>query len=324
MVKDHINVILFSKLKLQLMKKLLLSFCAMMLAFVASAQEGQADATALTGTYTLYAQKIVDEIPGFGAILGYAESSIEVKGTTDGQVTIEGVAAEAITGVYVDDGENGHAIVFNALPYAKMDAAAALPAMAMCDNDVFYFLNGVEGVLQSATAIRKGAVLKEFDGFMLEAYTMKFGYMNGMTGEEGTYECPLYLGKDKDGDMTMLNFLGVSTFPVSAEEGGFLIYPAMMENGTPIMFDMASDDYAMHFAKNGDGYKYEAAAMGYCSLNMSLYISSITLEPVNPAAIASTSMNTTQNSAVYNMAGQLANKAIKGIVVKNGKKVVVK
>lgn len=279
-----------------------------------------ADATELTGTYTLYGQNVVEVIPGWGAVMGYEQKSINVVGTAEGAVTISGLTDEPLTGKYFVE-DDMSAVLLDAKPYIIDADVPELPAMAAYSNGFLYFGNGIEGVSQNASAIKDGATITEIGGNPVESYTMEFNYMNGQTMEEGTFTCPVYLGKDGD-DVLLFNFLGISTiFNAKVEDGGFVIDAAMAEDGSPIMFDMAAEDGGLHFVKDGEGYKYECAAAGYCSLNMQYYILSINLKK-GTDAISSVAADKNAQNMLFNLAGQRVNANQKGIVIKNGKKVM--
>lgn len=279
------------------------------------------DATELTGTYTLYGQNVVEEIPGWGAVMGYEQKTITVVGTAEGVVTVSGLTAEPLTGVFVAD-EDMAAVFFDAAPYIVDAEVPEFPAMAGYTNGVLYFANGIAGVSQNATAIKEGVTITEIGGTNVDLYTMEFNYANGQTGEEGTFTCPVYLGFDGE-DVMITNFLGITSFDAFVEDGGFYIDAAMSEDGSPIMFDMASEDRGLHFVKDGYDYKYEAAALGYCSLNMQYYIVSINLKR-DLTGVAGVSADKAAQNMLFNLAGQRINKMQKGIVIKGGKKVVVK
>ncbi|MBQ0019919.1 MAG: hypothetical protein KBT39_05285 [Bacteroidales bacterium] len=280
-----------------------------------------ADATELSGTYTLYGQNVVEEIPGWGAVMGYEQKTITVAGTAEGTVTVTGLTEEPLTGVFVAD-EDMAAVIFDADPYIVDAEVPELPAMAAYTNGVLYFENGIASVSQNATAIKEGVTITEIGGTNVDLYTMEFNYVNGQTMEEGTFTCPVYLGFDGE-DVMITNFLGITCFDATAEDGGFVIEAAMSEDGSPIMFDMASEDGGLHFVKDADTntYKYEAAALGYCSLNMQYYIVSINLKK-DLTGIAGVSSDKAAQNMLFNLAGQRVNANQKGIVIKNGKKVM--
>ncbi len=282
-----------------------------------------ADATALTGTYTIYNHKLVELMPGY-VLPTYEVSTITVTGNEQGDVTITGLAAEPITGVFVEM-EDVSAVLFEEDPYIIDAEDDEVPAYAAYSNGLLYFVNGIAGVTQNATAILEGATLEEIGGEKVDLYTMEFNYADAMTGEESTFTCPVYMGVDEDGYVILTNFLGVSCFDAMMEEGGFAIAPAMKEDGSPIMFDMASeDDFALHFVKDGDNYKYECAAPGYCAINMQYYILSINLKKAGAAeedAIKSIADKMAQN-IYYNLQGQKVSNTQKGLVIKNGRVVI--
>ena len=91
-----------------------------------------------------------------------------------------------------------------------------------------------------------------------------------------------------------------------------------------MMFDMSSEDYALHFVKDGDNYKYECAAPGFCSINMQYYILSINLKKAGAAeedAIKSIADKMAQD-IYYNLQGQKVSNTQKGLVIKNGRVVI--
>ena len=55
-----------------------------------------------------------------------------------------------------------------------------------------------------------------------------------------------------------------------------------------------------------------------------ILISSIEITPVETSGISTIAAENTSNSAIYNLAGQKVSNDFKGLVIKNGKKFVVK
>lgn len=286
------------------------------------------DATALTGKYNASTLLCIDD---FGTIGDFKNVTVSIEGDKDGNVTITGMTEDPLKGLYVtdtDEGETYYAILFSNAQMLTADEETGMPVEipAFCevmDNMLLFDYQMVTENERVAAAfvIREG---ESVEG--AEAYTASVVLANAQTGEDmAPMNTTAYVMELEDEDGKYLALLNICGLPAVigeyAENGDILIYPSMQ---WPVILDMANEEDMMciRLTATDNGYTYTVAVPGY-AMFASAYVMTINLTKAG-GANAIKSVGEMQNDVIYNLQGQRVNKVQKGIVVKNGKKVLVK
>ena len=286
------------------------------------------DATALTGKYTASTLLCIDD---FGTIGDFKNVTVSIEGDKDGNVTITGMTKEPLQGQYVsdtDEGETYYAILFSNAQMLTADEETGMPVEipAFCevmDNMLLFDYQMVTENERVAAAfvIREG---ESVEG--AEAYTASVVLANAQTGEDmAPMNTTAYVMELEDEDGKYLALFNICGLPAVigeyAENGDILIYPSMQ---WPVILDMANEEDMMciRLTATDNGYTYTVAVPGY-AMFASAYVMTINLTKVG-GADAIKNVGEVQNDVIYNLQGQRVNKVQKGIVIKNGKKVLVK
>lgn len=286
------------------------------------------DATSLSGKYTATTLLCVDD---FGTIGDMKNVTATIVGDKDGNVTITGMTEDPLKGLYVtdtDEGETYYAILFSNAQMLTADEETGMPVEipAFCevmDNMLLFDYQMVTENERVAAAfvIREGESVEGAD-----AYTASVVLANAQTGEDmAPMNTTAYVMELEDEDGKYLVLFNICGLPAVigeyAENGDILIYPSMQ---WPVILDMANEEDMMciRLTATDNGYTYTVAVPGY-AMFASAYVMTINLTKVG-GADAIKNVGEVQNDVIYNLQGQRVNKVQKGIVIKNGKKVLVK
>lgn len=282
-----------------------------------------ADATALTGTWTTTVLEMVDPTGmGFPAPRKVEEKSISIVGDAEGNVTITGLLSTPISGNYgyldFGDGEVEYLIMFpDYIPVTSEEWGCAVAAV-LPEDGVIAFVSGIaneaaDDVVVEALAINDKASLEGF-----EVYEGSVTLADMMTGEVAeTLVTTSYVMEEED-YIVLLGLGGFSAIGATRDADGNIVIDYSEE--WPYMIDFMSPDGCIVLTKDADGnYSYDG--MAYFGPNAAL---SIKLTKKGGADAIQSVAEQMAQGFYYNLLGQKANNSQKGIVIKNGKKVLVK
>lgn len=280
------------------------------------------DATAISGEYEIDYLTTPDQYSPIQLV----HTNITVAGQADGSVTITGMGASPLNGIYrtvVEEGYDYNIIVFGDEYLNTQDQE--YPSYAQPYENAILF-SGIadtqtgQVVCADGFAVRKGEYFKAAK----EVFTCSISSLNMVTGEPlepMTSTC--YLMED-DGFPILLNMAGFSFVWVSYADNGDIILDYSQE--WPYCMDFASDEEAdggIRLTKTENGYVYEPEQVGVAMFGPN-YVLSITLTKNGANAVKSLSADTVSKGFYYNLQGQQSAAARKGINIQGGKKFVVK
>ena len=279
-----------------------------------------ADATALTGTYkaTVLLPEVA-EVPGMGewAAPGkVAEKNIQITGDAEGNVTVTGLTEQPLGAQYVyieEEGDKYYYLIFA----AESAIEAGEPAYAYVDGDfisVYYGVQTASETYYDVLCVRDGAALK--DVTLYTATVEQMDAMGVLDIKPITTTCYV---QDCGDYLTIYNLGGYSLLYGEKDAQGNIVLDMSQE--WPYMLDFTSEDGRIAITANADGTYSYVAEMAYFGPNACI---SITLVPADANAIKSFAADSKKAEAVYNLQGQRLNAAHKGLVIKNGKKFMVK
>lgn len=279
-----------------------------------------ADATGLTATYhaTILLPEVA-EVPGMGewAAPGkVAEKDIQIVGDAAGNVTVTGLMDEPLGAQYVyieDEGEKYYYLVFAAQSAVDQESSA----YAYVDGDfisVYYGIQTESATYYDVLCVREDAKLENVQTFT--ATVEQMDAMGVLDIKPITTTCYV---QDFGEYLVVYNLGGYSLLYGSKDAQGNIVLEASQE--WPYILDFTTEDKSIVLTANADGsYTYEAQ-MAYFGPNACI---SITLIPGTANAIQSLTADQMAKGYYYNLNGQRVNAAQKGIVIKNGKKMLVK
>lgn len=285
--------------------------------------EEVADATYLTGKYEVNYLKY-DEA---NDVIDYKyEANMTVVGQQDGKVTITGLTAQALTGtLYHFSDETGEydGIEFdNAFVYEYDEETGAVvdmyPSFAEIYDNAILFYYGLETEDESiwdAYAVTAGQPMTD-----TETYTISITYTdeNGQLRKPVTSNCHVAVYDDY---VVLFNLGGLSYATGYFDVNGDLVLDASMYWPYVLDFAAEAEMYNVRLTAKGDSYVYNA--LGEAQLGADL-VANITLTKGRYNAIQSINSDESSNNVLFNLMGQRVNAVKKGIVIKNGKKMLVK
>ncbi len=279
-----------------------------------------ADATGLTATYnTTVLLPVVAEVPGMGEWIApgqVAQKSVKITGDAEGNVTVTGLTDETLYAQYVsleEEGEKYYYLIFNNAVSPIVDDVA----YAYVDGDfiaVYYGLATETAIYYDALCVRENAALK--DVTLYTATVEQMDVMGVLDIEPITTTCYV---QDCGDYLTIYNLGGYSLLFGEKDAQGNIVLDASQE--WPYILDFMTEDNCIVLTANADGtFSYEAQ-MAYFGPNSCV---SIKLAPAGADAIMNLNAEQAAKGIYYNLAGQRVNASQKGLVIKNGKKIMVK